>query len=151
ITVHHPDDMRTVNEVFARSDYAASSAIRAVVDIGSNIGGSALYFLTRNRDVRCYLYEPDPRNTSRRQEHLATVEPRYKLEECAVSEIDGVVDFGIEPTGRYGGINAKRPETIRVRSREINSVLEEVLDYEAEIDILKLDTEGAEERTLKAI
>ena len=38
---------------------------RAVIDLGSNIGISALYFLTRNADCRVWLYEPVPRNVER--------------------------------------------------------------------------------------
>ena len=42
---HH--DMFTVNEVFCRRDYAARPGDLRVLDLGSNIGISALYFLTR--------------------------------------------------------------------------------------------------------
>src|SRR4030088_2506054 len=68
--LHGPHDMFTVNEVFCREDYRAGPHDRIVVDIGSNIGISALYFLTRSRDVRCHLFEPVPRNVGRPRFHL---------------------------------------------------------------------------------
>jgi hypothetical protein len=69
---HH--DIFTVQEVFGREDYRAGEGLRVAVDIGSNIGISALYFLTRNRDARCYLYEPVPRNVERLRANLAGYE-----------------------------------------------------------------------------
>ena len=40
------------------------------VDFGSNIGISALYFLTRNPSVQVYLFEPVPSNIERLRENL---------------------------------------------------------------------------------
>ena len=62
MTLYSCHDILTVNEIFCRNDYPASQDLRVVVDIGSNIGISAAYFLTRNNQVRCYLFEPDPKN-----------------------------------------------------------------------------------------
>jgi FkbM family methyltransferase len=151
ITLFHPDDMQTVTEIFCRKDYAAPAQIRTVVDIGSNIGVSALYFLTRNRQVRCQLFEPDPRNIERLRGNLQQFEARYTLHEYAVADREGMVDFGIEETGRYGGIGANRPETIRVRCRDVNAVLDEALAETEEIDLLKVDAEGVEEAIVRAI
>src|SRR5262245_917624 len=66
---HH--DVVTVTEVFCRHDYESPDDVRVVVDVGSNIGISALYFLTRNPHVRCHLYEPVGRNVARLRENLA--------------------------------------------------------------------------------
>jgi len=44
-------------EIFCRLDYLAKTDIKVVVDIGSNIGISALYFLSRNKQAKCYLFE----------------------------------------------------------------------------------------------
>src|SRR5437899_2554338 len=48
-------DMLTVNEIFCRLDYLATSEDQIVVDFGSNIGISAAYFLTRSRSSFVYL------------------------------------------------------------------------------------------------
>ena len=78
-------------------------------------------------------------------------ERRYTLTEKAVSHKAGIVEFGIEPTGRYGGIGAKTGQTVAVECLEINAVLREVLEREEFIDILKVDTEGVELPTVEAI
>jgi FkbM family methyltransferase len=145
--VHGHDDLVTVVEVFCRLDYAAPPDVRVVFDLGSNIGISALYFLTRNPHCRCRLYEPVPRNVERLRENLAGFEDRFELTEAAVWDRAGTVTFGVEPTGRYGGIGIAAPETIDVRCLDIN----EVLADEPSVDVLKVDTEGAEIATVAAI
>jgi FkbM family methyltransferase len=150
-TLHTSHDISTVNEIFCRRDYEAPADVRVVVDIGSNIGISGLYFLTRNREARCYLFEPNPRNVARLRENLAAFEGRYELQECAVGVENGEVEFGLEPTGRYGAIGLQSDEVIRVPCRDVNDVLDEVLEREDRIDILKLDTEGLEPPTIAAI
>ena len=66
-----------------------SYGAQVVVDIGSNIGISALYFLTRNPDCRVWLYEPVPRNVERLRANLAGYEDRYTLREAAVAPAAG--------------------------------------------------------------
>lgn len=149
-TLYSHHDMLTVNEIFCRQDYYAVQP-RVVVDIGSNIGISVLYFLTRNRECIVYCYEPDPRNIKRLRTNLTGFEGRYHLQEYAVADQEGMVEFGIESTGRYGGIGKNTGNSIRVPCREINGVLEEVLNKHGRIDILKLDIEGMELPTVSAI
>jgi FkbM family methyltransferase len=144
-------DMWTVNEVFCREDYAADPSLRVAVDIGSNIGISALYFLTRNNSSRCYLYEPVPANTERLERNLEQFKGRYVLSPVAVADRSGRTRFGVEPTGRYGGIGLELEGSIEVECVDINAVLLEVLEREARIDVLKLDTEGEELPTVRAI
>ena len=65
---HH--DLITLIECFGKLDYRASTDISVVVDFGSNIGISALYFLTRNPSMQVYLFEPVPSNIERLRENL---------------------------------------------------------------------------------
>lgn len=146
---HH--DILTVNEIFCRTDYPATAALETVVDIGSNIGISALYFLSRNSHSKCYLYEPDQRNIEKLRVNLATYSNRFELVEKAVSYERGQLEFGIEETGRYGGIGVKTDRSIVVECLEINDVLQTVIEQEGRINILKIDTEGVEIKTVEAI
>lgn len=150
-TVHHPHDIMTVHEIFGREDYRYGGRLEVAVDIGSNIGISALYSLSRNHTSRCYLYEPVPRNVERLRANLSGHEQRYMLEEVAVAARDETVEFTVEPSGRYGGIGVDGSEHIVVRCRHIVQVLDEVLAREDQIDLLKIDTEGAELETVAAI
>ena len=147
------DDVFTVNEVFCRLDYKAGPADRVVVDIGSNVGISALYFLTRGPDVRCILFEPVPANVVRLRENLAGYEDRWELYEVAVADRAGTLPFAIEPTGRYGGLDRTDAltDTIDVTVEHVNDALERVLAEHDRIDVLKLDTEDSEPATVRAI
>jgi FkbM family methyltransferase len=151
VTLFGPHDVLTLNEVFYREDYRARKDIRTAVDLGANIGVSALYFLTRNRVCRAYLFEPDPRNVERLRRNLAGLEDRFRLSTEAVTEADGEFDFGVEETGRYGGIGVQTAETIRVRGRDVNAILDEILAEVDEIDVLKVDIEGLEPQVVGAI
>jgi FkbM family methyltransferase len=144
-------DMLTVNEVFCRLDYRAADDVEVVVDIGSNIGLSALYFLSRNRRVRCHLHEPVPQNIAGLRQNLDGFEDRWELTEAAVWNRDGTVEFGVEATGRYSGIGVAAPSRLSVPCLSIDRVLERVLEREERIDILKIDTEGVEIDTVAAI
>lgn len=150
-TIYSHHDLLTLNEVFFRQDYRCDSSTRVVLDLGSNIGLSALYFLTRGPGVRCHLIEPVPENVSRLRRNLSAFTDRWTLRECAVDATSGIVDFGTEDTGRYGGIGKSTGHAVRLPCSGINDVLEGVLAAEGSIDVLKIDTEGAELRTVAAI
>jgi FkbM family methyltransferase len=159
-TVYSHGDVCTVNEIFCRDDYKAGADLGVVVDIGGNIGLSALYFLTRNQTSRCYLYEPLSFNVERLQANLAPFADRVVLQQLAVADREGVLSFGVEPTGRYGGLRthqskdfSSRPGAhyVEVECVHINSILADVLARENTIDLLKIDTEGAEADTVAAI
>jgi FkbM family methyltransferase len=150
-TLHHPHDFLTLNEVFCREDYPAPPPDGLVVDIGSNIGISALWFLTRGPGVRVRCFEPVPANVAKLRGNLAGFEDRYEVTEAAVDAQAGPVTFGVEPSGRYGGIDAGFAEQIEVDRLAITDVIDAVLEHEPRIDVLKLDTEGRELATVEGI
>jgi FkbM family methyltransferase len=150
-TLYSSHDIVTMSEVFCRRDYQADRDLSVAIDIGSNIGISALYFLTRNQRSRVYCFEPDPRNVDRLRLNLAGYEDRFSIEPVAVGVQDGELLFGTEPTGRYGRISDTYGEPILVSCREINPVIEAVVESEGGVNILKIDAEGLEEQLVSAI
>lgn len=151
-TLYSYYDLLTLNEIFFREDYPASPSDRVVVDIGSNIGLSALYFLTRGPDAHCHLFEPDPRNVDRLKDNLSAFADRFDLSDSAVADQTGSVRFGLDLTsGRYGGLKVDFGNFTTVDCVHINTVLKTISDRHAGIDILKIDTEGAEIQTIAAI
>lgn len=149
LQLYSADDVTTVTEVFCREDYRCGDDVEVVVDLGSNIGVSGLYFLTRNARSRAYLFEPDPRNAARLRSNLAPFAERMHLTEAAVlaaPTAEGSVSFAAEPTGRYGRVvdAASAGEAITVKAVAIEQALRGVLAVEERIDVLKIDTEGGE-------
>jgi FkbM family methyltransferase len=144
-------NMRTVNEIFCRGDYHSGRHLNVVVDIGSNLGISALYFLTRNKQCRCYLFEPLADNAEKLRYNLRGFEGRYFLEQKAVSDSRGVRNFGIEFSGARGGLDLETGRSIMVPCVHINDILADILGKEEYIDILKIDIEKGEIGLIKAI
>ncbi len=143
-------DMLTLNEIFCREDYAVRTAPPLVVDLGSNIGLSALYFLTRGPAVRCRLYEPVARNLERLRRNLEGFKERYVVEPVAVADFDGEARFRLDPFGRYGALNQPGDEVATVPCRHIDGVLEDALADAPTISVLKVDVEGYEAIVLRA-
>jgi FkbM family methyltransferase len=151
LTVHSYHDMITVNEVFCRQDYASTSKDQVFVDFGSNIGVSAAYFLTRSHRGFAYLYEPVPSNVARLRSNLAFLEGRFAIKEVAVGTQSGFIMFGIEESGRYGGIGVRTEKQIEVRCVDSNDVLRAIIAKHGKIDVLKVDIEGLESEVVARI
>lgn len=151
VTLFSHHDLFTLNEVFCRLDYEVDNRARVVLDLGSNIGISALYFLTRHPKSFCYLHEPNPGNIERLRANLAGFEKRYHLSTSAIGEVRGRVRFGVESSGRYGGIGVRGEKRITVQCEPINDAIERVLERHPKIDLIKIDTEGNEVKLVKAI
>ncbi len=145
-------DLLTVNEIFARLDYRAPETLRVAVDVGANIGLAALYFLTRNATSRVYSIEPNPQNLARIPRTLGNLAGRCDVSGVAAAEADGEAPFYTEETGRYGSFGRGwRSESITVRTRSFTEILDDVLEREGHIDVLKVDTEGSEEELVSSI
>jgi FkbM family methyltransferase len=134
-------DARTIHEIFLAEDYRTGGLENVFVDYGSNIGISAAYFLSRNKRSYAYLFEPVSTNAERLRNNLRWFEGRYYLEEIAVGLSDGKVQFGIEETGRYGGINQATGRYIEVNCRSSNEILADIIAKHGKIDVLKIDVE----------
>ena len=118
-TLFSQHDMITLNEVFCREDYRVGSEAQVVVDLGSNIGVSALYFLTRSPASRVWLYEPLPENIERLRGNLEAFEGRWRVEQVAVADRRGRRASPSSPPGDTEGWAALTPS--RSRSASVTS------------------------------
>ena len=100
--------------LFCRWDYRIDPSDRVVVDFGSNIGISALYFhfLTHAPESFVYCFEPLPLNCERLKRTLKNYADRYYLSATAVAPYEGKANFSYEATGRYGSIGTKFPQQL---------------------------------------
>jgi FkbM family methyltransferase len=157
VTAYSHDDLLTINEIFCRRDYPIRPTDRVVVDFGSNIGISALYFLTHAPDCFVHCHEPLPSNCDRLRKTLQGYERRYHLAPCAISVEEGCVDFAYEPTGRYGGIGEvggigiRSSGTMAVSALRARDVIAGILKSRARIDVLKIDIEAMERDVLLSL
>lgn len=153
-------DLLTLVECFGKVDYRVPKEIGTVIDIGANIGISALYFLTQNQDVRVELYEPVAENVARLKMTLEGLEDRYILHAEAVGVEAGTASFAVEPTGRYGGLVTDKyvaehgmagATEVEVPVTGVNEVVSRAVRRWGRINLLKLDVEWMEEALLGAL
>lgn len=142
-------EMFRLNNIFNDDEYSLPDGFRisadsVIVDIGANVGAFALYAAQWNKEATIYCFEPNAQvapllETNTKQ--YANIDRNY----FALGESDGELELYQHPvnTGQSSTSHAiKGGNTINVEVRHSGSVLNErgVTD----IDVLKIDTEGAE-------
>jgi FkbM family methyltransferase len=151
LTLYSHHDLLTVNEIFCRHDYPADANDRVVVDFGSNIGISAAWFLTRGPETFTYLFEPLPVNVTRLRRNLSPFDGRFAVAEIAVGVENASVEFGVEPSGRYGGVGVPTGRSVSVACRDANEVLRQIFATHGRIDVLKIDIETMERELVERL
>lgn len=156
LTLGHPHDVRTVNEIFCRADYG-HDAPKVVVDIGANIGVASAYFASRHPDAVVHAWEPVPHNLELARANLAVFGDRVHLHERAVAPHAGTATFSVEPVGRYSGLTefyehaGLKTQEVSVECDGIADALAQVIAAHGRIDLLKIDTEGSERALVEAV
>jgi 2-O-methyltransferase len=143
-----------------------------ILEVGCNDGTETLRFLeTFGPDARIYAFEPEPRAIKRFQQNVT--DPRARLFECALSDVDGTTDFyasnGVPDSNKLkdyrpegwdlsGSIMkpkehldrhpwCKFEETITIRTKTLDSwCVDQQVDA---IDFIWVDVQGAEERFIR--
>lgn len=139
-------------EAFIDETYALDQiqAPEVIVDLGSNIGASVLYFRMRYPKASIYGFEPDPNNFRRLQRNTRALD-KITLREVAAWSSNGTIDFYVDP---HRGCSSSpfrvraRQHPERVEARSLDRLLDEA--GLGRIDILKFDIEGAEREVLSA-
>lgn len=123
----------------------ASPAI--VLDIGGNIGAVSVYFARRYPQARIYSVEPVPENFALLTKNIAPY-ANIKAYQLALGQADGElilnhsdnpINFGGFSIGDHG-VHPDRK--LRVRMQAVETFLCDI--GVSEIDLIKIDTEGAE-------
>jgi FkbM family methyltransferase len=152
LELHRFEDIFTINEIFMWEVYKVDNKVRVFLDIGGNVGFASLYFLTRNYYSTGIIVEPLPQNIRRAKELLSCFTSRIEFIESAVSVEDGYLEIGVEPTGRYSGIDCLDTGTRQVfHAVGINSLLSRLIGQCGNISIVKIDCEGAERQFMPKI
>ena len=145
-------DFSTFNLVFCRQDYLTDKKINVVLDIGSNIGITAHYWMFKNPKVKIYCYEPSKINFKRLTENTKKFKKNISIKKYAVSNFNGYSKLYRSETGVNDSIIDKVSKKFdKVKVVEINTILKQIFNNFKTLDILKIDTEGCEREILKSI
>jgi FkbM family methyltransferase len=135
-----------VEEIFIYEVYrpADSTAVHTIIDCGSNIGMSILYFKKLYPESKLIGFEPDHETfklltTNINDNHLGNVE----LHQVALSNRES--DVGLySKRSRSGSLNMSLFKSAEM-TEENKVVASRLLNYiKSEVDLLKIDIEGAE-------
>ena len=154
VTIYSINDFSTFNLIFCRQDYLISQKDKIILDVGSNIGLSALYWLTRNNKNIAYCYEPSSLNLMRLKQNLRQFKFRFFSYKEAVSNKNYSSFLNVENSGVYNSLSLKivkknGKEACKVRN--INYCIQKIVSKHKRIDMIKIDNEGEEVRTVSKI
>jgi FkbM family methyltransferase len=121
--------------------------VKTVLDIGANVGATALYFSQIFPNARIYAFEPAPDNFAVLQRNVANC-ARIQAFNFALGAQDASLElFASDNPINFGGYSlhpagSDTSRKIRIPVRNVAAVLAE-LSLE-KIDVVKVDTDGAE-------
>lgn len=130
------------------------ASIRTVLDIGANIGISSVYLASVFPNAEVHAFEPEPGNCALLAENAKAL-PRIKPHTFALGGQDGELTlFSSDDSANFGGFSAHglgidRGRSQRVPVRHAGRCLAEL--GLRTVDVIKVDTEGAEWDILTAI
>lgn len=113
-----------------------------VVDIGANVGQTAMTYSTWAKTVHSFEAVPEIftlLKTNVEQNGVKNV----TLHNCAVGAEEGTIGFSFNPGGHLGGHVSKKAE-LQVRLRKLDDVLKKELP-----EVIKVDVEGFEHEVIK--
>jgi FkbM family methyltransferase len=145
LTIRDLPELATVGDVLVDDlyDMPELDDVQEIVDLGSHIGTSIVFFRLRHPQARIHGFEPDPRSFARLRENTRDLE-RVTLDPRAASGAPGVATFHASPNSLASSLVASAGS---VRDVSVATVgLDEIMDELGidRIDLLKLDVEGAE-------
>ena len=130
-------------------------AVRTIVDIGANVGASVLFWKSLYPGARIHCFEPIPSNFDMLKRNCAALTDVTPHNE-ALGDKDGEITFIHSPAGgneggwsvfQRGATGTEEKATIAIK----NSCGRLTGLGVARIDILKVDTEGAEKMIIKGL
>lgn len=128
----------------------AEGAGKLLVDVGANMGYFSLIWLAANPENRVVAFEPNRRNLDLLQSNFQknSLETRSTVYTTACSDRAGILMFDLGPQAQTGW--GSLAVTDHSRSTEVAVVtLDQTFANGQQIDLLKIDTEGADYLVLK--
>lgn len=151
-TVTHFSHLSLLEGIFLDGDYAVEPlrAPKTIVDLGSNIGISLLYFHLRFPGARIVGVEPDPAAFALLRRNAGPL-PGVTLVHAAVDEREGTTTLWSAPGATASALERSHgaQSAVEVPVRRLDGLLSEA--GVERVEILKLVVEGSEFRALGSL
>lgn len=140
-------------EIFIEDNYRIDGLknVRRIIDAGSNIGISALYFAQTYPDAQIECFEPNPEALSYLEENLKGL-PNITIQPYALGNKPGTLEFFVDADIKASSIaSASDLMTAKHRpSRRVPVEMRQLSTFiDGPVDILKLDIEGGEMQVME--
>jgi FkbM family methyltransferase len=145
---HHTGDVLVLDEIFSQGEYEPPAEVEAVlaalparlrvVDLGANIGLFGAWALGRFPEATILAVEADPGNAAIHRQTIAAngLDGRWRLVEAFAATSAAVVPFAADEHATSHAAHGSE------KSIEVTTI--DVFPELTEVDLLKIDIEGAE-------
>jgi FkbM family methyltransferase len=142
-------DHNLLAQIFVRKDYQMEAqGVRRILDLGANIGMSAVFLHQLFPDAEIACVEPSPVNTPVLQRALALNNISGRIFEGAIGNQPGFIDLYLSdhPDCNSVIVHGQQGKTVRVPMFSVPQIMEQ-MGWDG-IDLLKIDIEGGEKGML---
>ncbi len=134
-------------EVFSSGEYffETSNTKPVIIDCGSNIGMSVLYFKYLFHDAKIMAFEPNPNTFRLLQKNMEVNGIRdVELHDIALSDREGEISFFVssDPGTLLGSTRSDRGGDVELKTKA--DKLSKYIRNQQKIDLVKIDVEGSE-------
>jgi FkbM family methyltransferase len=147
--VNQISDLHAVDEVLLRDQYELPARFRprTIVDLGSHIGISVAFFRLRYPEARIFAFEPNPASFGKLEQNVAEFED-VTVHRLAVSGRGGrsFPHTGASPL--LASLKGSGGESVEVETATLDEHCQAL--GIGDIDLLKIDVEGAELEVLSS-
>jgi FkbM family methyltransferase len=145
LNVDDPGDLSAIGEVLLEEEYrvATTRSPKLIVDLGSHIGASVIFFRLRYPPARIVALEPDPRNFAKLRRNVSGF-PGIEIHQLAVAGRDGRASLHAGSSSLAGSLvrTARDSEATSVATVSLDTLIDRL--GAERIDLLKVDVEGME-------
>jgi len=156
LRLRNRESAKTVFSIFCRHDYLLPENEAFFLDLGSNIGIAAAYFLSRNTQNRIICVEPDPNNIPFLKENMRQFDGRFEHKPVAVHTDVGSIDFYCSTDGKYSTTVLQKAQSdwdhINVPCVPFTQLCEESINAAGPLPVIvKIDVEGLESELIASV
>jgi FkbM family methyltransferase len=153
VFLSHWCDLLVLGEIYSPPrDYdfsALPKAPRTIVDLGANVGFSARFLSERYPDAKLVGYEPDPEVFELAQRNVRD-HAHISLQNRAVAAEAGSLELHRFAGGSWGTSSFVTKQEVTDSFIASAVTLDSIISEVGDVDLLKIDIEGAEYEVLKA-